>query len=510
MNPFLIAKERPAAVATIIAETGASMTYGELAETAGRIASAFRALGLQPGDHIALMLPNSIWYHPVGWGAWLAGLYWTPISTRLQHGEVAHILSDSDSRLVVTSPEFEPLMAALQPADTPVTHWYTIGEGDSRFLPITALIDGHTPIETTPQTPAGSDMLYSSGTTGRPKGILPKLGRARDEADPLSTLLTKLYGFTQDSVYLCPAPLYHGSPLKYTLAIHRVGGTNVIMTKFDAEEALAAIERYHVTHSQWVPTMLSRMVRLPDEVKAQYDLSSHAVAVHAAAPCPPELKRQLIDWWGPIVHEFYAGSEAIGYTAIDTEQWLAHPGSVGRTVLGEIHIVGEDGEELPAGEVGQIYFGAGPQIAYHNDPEKTASVYHAHGWITMGDMGRLDEEGYLYLSDRKDFMIITGGVNVYPKEIEDLLAVHPAVADVAVFGVPNEEFGEEVKAVVQPVEWPDDEASFSDMLTAHCRANLSAIKVPRSFDLARELPRQENGKLYKKALRAAYLEKAGA
>jgi len=510
MNPFLVAKEKPDALATIIAESGVTMTYGELADTAGKIASAFRALGLQPGDHIALMLPNGIWYHPIGWGAWLAGLYWTPISTRLQHAEVAHILTDSDARLVVTAPEYEPLMAELQGWETPVGHWFTTGEANDRFLSVTALIEGQKPLETSSDTPAGADMLYSSGTTGRPKGILPKLGRTRDEADPLSVLLAKLYSFTPDSVYLCPAPLYHGSPLKYTLAIHRVGGTNVIMTKFDAEGALAAINRYHVTHSQWVPTMLSRMVRLDDDVKNQYDLSSHRVAVHAAAPCPPELKRQLIDWWGPIVHEFYAGSEAIGYTAIDTEQWLAHPGSVGRPVLGEIHIVGDDGEELPQGEIGQIYFGKGPQIAYHNDPEKTASVYHPEGWITMGDMGRLDEEGYLYLSDRKDFMIITGGVNVYPKEIEDLLSVHPAIADVAVFGVPNEEFGEEVKAVVQPTEWPENETAFVEMLTAHCRAHLSPIKVPRSFDLARELPRQENGKLYKKALRAAYLAKARA
>jgi acyl-CoA synthetase (AMP-forming)/AMP-acid ligase II len=256
--------------------------------------------------------------------------------------------------------------------------------------------------------------------------------------------------------------------------------------------------------------MLNRMMRLPDEVKAKYDLSSHKAAVHAAAPCPPELKQQIIDWWGPILHEFYAGSEAIGFTAITSEEWLQHPGSVGRCVMGEIHIVSENGEELPTGEVGEIYFANGPKIAYHNDPEKTAAVTHANGWITIGDVGRLDAEGYLYLSDRKDFMIITGGVNVYPKEVEDLLAMHPDVEDVAVFGVPNPDFGEEVKAVVQPREWPADEAAFADTLIAYCRANLSAIKVPRSVDLSAALPRQENGKLYKKALRAAYLAKAAA
>jgi acyl-CoA synthetase (AMP-forming)/AMP-acid ligase II len=353
-------------------------------------------------------------------------------------------------------------------------------------------------------------MLYSSGTTGKPKGILPRLDQKRDDPNPLAMLLRRLYGFDHATRYLTPAPLYHGSPLKFSMAVHRFGGTNVIMERFDADGALAAIDDYKVTHSQWVPTMLHRLVRLPDEVRARHDLSSHRVAIHAAAPCPVELKHQVIDWWGPIVHEFYAGSEAVGFTAIDTAEWLERPGSVGRAVLGEIHIVGEDGAEVPIGEIGQIYFGNAPQIIYHNDPEKTARAYLANGWITLGDMGRVDEEGYLYLSDRKDFMIITGGVNVYPKEIEDVLVMHPSVDDAAVFGLPNAEFGEEIKAVVQPAAWPRDETALIDELTRHCRERLSSIKLPKSFDLARALPRQENGKLYKKALRESYLANAGA
>lgn len=510
MNPHVIAQSRPDALATIIAETGETMSYAELDVMSRRLAAGFRALGLRHGDHIALMLPNGLWYHPVCWGAWFAGLYFSPISTRLQQAEVEHIITDSGSTLVVTAPEYEPLMALVKAALPHIRHWYTTGPGNEHFASIQSLIDSADPLDVAADAPIGSDMLYSSGTTGRPKGILPRLGRTRDEADPLSMLLGRLYGFEAGSVYLSPAPLYHGSPLKFTMAIHRFGGTNVIMTKFDAEGALAAIDRYKVTQSQWVPTMLNRMMRLPDEVKAKYDLSSHKVAVHAAAPCPAELKQRLIDWWGPILHEFYAGSEAIGFTAITSDEWLQHPGSVGRCVMGEIHIVGEDGEELPTGEVGDIYFANGPKIAYHNDPEKTASVTHANGWITIGDVGRLDEEGYLYLSDRRDFMIITGGVNVYPKEVENLLAMHPQVEDVAVFGIPNPDFGEEVKAVVQPREWPADEAAFAEALIAYCRANLSAIKVPRSLDLSPALPRQENGKLYKKVLRAAYLARAAA
>jgi long-chain acyl-CoA synthetase len=505
MNPFVIAREDPNRTATIIAETGEVMTYGELDTLSRTLAAGLRSLGLVRGDHIAFMVHNQLAFHTVCWGAWFAGLYFTPISTRLQHEEVEHILTDSGSKLVIASPTFEPLLCTLKARLPQVAHWYLTAPGNLGLPDLATLTEGRIPLSVQANDVVGADMLYSSGTTGRPKGILPKLGRTRDEPDSLSMLLQRLYGFGDDARYLTPAPLYHGSPLKFSMAMHRFGCTTIIMERFDAAGALAAIDRYQVTHSQWVPTMLHRLVRLPDEVRARYGLSSHRVAIHAAASCPIELKRQVINWWGPIVHEFYAGSEAVGFTAIDSAEWVARPGSVGRAVLGEIHIVGEDGTELGFDEVGQIYFGNGPPLAYHNDPEKTQRAHHRNGWVTLGDMGRIDAQGYLYLSDRKDFMIITGGVNVYPKEIEDVLAMHPAVEDAAVFGIPNAEFGEEVKAVVQPAVWPNDEAALADGLMRYCREHLSPIKVPKSFDFAVTLPRQENGKLYKKALREAYL-----
>ena len=510
MNPFVIARQSPAHPATISAATGETMTYGALAGLARRIAGALRGIGLGHGDHIALMATNGPMFHPLCWGAWLAGLYFTPISTHLRSDEVEHLITDSGARFVIASPRFETLMCDLRTRLAGVGHWFLTEEGDGRLPALDVLIDGAIPFDSAPDTSVGSDMLYSSGTTGRPKGIVPRLTQARDDPNALAMLLRRLYGFDDDTRYLTPAPLYHGSPLKFSMAIHRFGGTNIIMERFDAEGALAAISRHRVTHSQWVPTMLHRMARLPEDVKSLYDLSSHRVAIHAAAPCPVELKRQIIDWWGPIVHEFYAASEAVGFTAIDTAQWLQRPGSVGRAVMGEIHIVDDSGEEAPTGDIGQIYFGGAPEIAYHRDPGKTARAYLPNGWITLGDMGRVDADGYLYLSDRKDFMIITGGVNVYPREVEDVLAMHPAVADVAVFGVPHADFGEAVKAVVQPSVWPENETAFVEALALFCRERLSSIKTPRSFDLVRALPRQDNGKLYKQALREAYLASSSA
>lgn len=505
MNPFLIARENPNRLATVLTASGETMRYGELDDLSRRIAAGMHALGLERGDHVALLISNDLMFHPVCWGAWFAGLYFTPISTRLRYDEVKYIVTNCDAKLVVAGSEFEDLLLALRADLAEPRHWYVTVGGSGRLPGIEQLTAGLAPLEVGLDEQVGTDMLYSSGTTGRPKGIVPGTLQTRDAPYPLATLLKWLYGFGSETRYLSPAPLYHGSPVKYSMAIHRFGGTNVVMEKFDAEAALAAIDRHGVTHSQWVPTMLHRLARLPDHVKARYNLSSHRVAIHAAAPCPIELKRQIIGWWGPIVHEFYAGSEAVGYTAIDTAKWLQRPGSVGRSVLGELHIVGEDGAEAPAGTVGQIYFGNSPRIAYHKDPEKTAGAYLPNGWITLGDMGWVDHEGYLYLSDRKDFMIITGGVNVYPKEIEDVLVMHPAIEDAAVFGLPNEEFGEEVKAVVQPVTWPADETAFIAEVMTYCRETLSAIKMPKSFDLAESLPRHENGKLYKKPLRESYL-----
>jgi acyl-CoA synthetase (AMP-forming)/AMP-acid ligase II len=313
-----------------------------------------------------------------------------------------------------------------------------------------------------------------------------------------------LYGASADSIYLSPAPNYHAAPLRFIMSMLRLGATCVVMEKFDAIQALQLIERHRVTHSQWVPTMFVRMMKLSEEERARFDVSSLTCAIHAAAPCPVPIKQQLIEWWGPIVHEYYAGTEANGFTAINSEEWLAHKGSVGRPLRGEVHIVGEDGSELPLGEPGAIYFGGGGTFEYHNDPEKTAQSYNEQGWSTLGDIGYLDEEGYLYLTDRTANMIISGGVNIYPQEAENLLVTHPKVVDAAVFGVPNPDFGEEVKAVVQLAPGCEAGPELERELITYCEAQLARLKCPRSIDFERELPRHPNGKLYKRLLKQRY------
>jgi acyl-CoA synthetase (AMP-forming)/AMP-acid ligase II len=344
-------------------------------------------------------------------------------------------------------------------------------------------------------------MLYSSGTTGRPKGV-----RNAQPGAPLGTVSdlfrrrVALHGLDAAMVYLSTAPLYHSAPLRYNAMTHRLGGTSVIMEKFDAETALALIERHRVTHSQWVPTMLVRLLRLPDDVRRRYDLSSHRYAIHAAAPCPEHVKRALIDWWGPIVYEYYSGTEGNGQTAITTGEWLAHPGSVGRAILGTIHIVGPDGREVPAGATGTVYFEGGPRFEYYKDPEKTRASRSKEGWSTLGDIGHVDAEGYLYLTDRAAHMIITGGVNVYPQEVENVLLAHPSVADAAVFGVPDEEFGERVAAAVELVADTQATAALEVALIAYCRARLAHLKCPRTIAFHDKLPRHETGKLYKRML----------
>jgi acyl-CoA synthetase (AMP-forming)/AMP-acid ligase II len=367
-------------------------------------------------------------------------------------------------------------------------------------------------LKTMPSTPVadetpGTDMLYSSGTTGRPKGVKrpltggPLVGGA---PNPLSMLVKMLYGFDENTVYLSPAPLYHAAPLRYNLSVLGFGGTSIVMEHFDPEQALATLQKYRTTHSQWVPTMFVRMLKLPEEVRRKYDVSSMKVAIHAAAPCPIPVKRQMIEWWGPVIFEYYAGTEGNGFCAIRSDEWLAHPGSVGKALLGELHIVGEDGNECPVGESGTIYFANGPEFSYHNDPKKTAEARNEKGWSTLGDVGYVDKDGYLYLTDRKAFMIISGGVNIYPQEAENILINHPRVADVAVIGVPNEDFGEEVKAVVQPMNWSDATPALAEELVAYCRQHLSAIKCPRTVDFERELPRHPTGKLYKRLIRDRY------
>jgi long-chain acyl-CoA synthetase len=318
-------------------------------------------------------------------------------------------------------------------------------------------------------------------------------------------MLTKvLYAFDENMVYLSPAPLYHAAPLRYSMSVHRAGGTLIVMKKFDPERYLALIEQYRVTHTQVVPTMFVRMLKLPDDIRARHDLSSLKVAIHAAAPCPVEVKRRMIDWWGETIYEYYASTEGTGFCAVSPQEWLKKPGTVGRSLLGEVRILDEEDNVLPPGREGRIYFAGGGEFAYHNDPEKTKSVQHTEHGATFGDIGYLDEDGYLFLTDRAAYMIITGGVNVYPQEAENVLVMHPKVSDVAVFGIPHEEMGEEVKAVVQPRDWADAGPELEAELIAFARARLSHVKCPRSIDFEQELPRHDTGKLYKRLLKDRY------
>jgi len=504
MYPGTHAAERPDKPAFIMASSGEVVTYRQLNERSNQVSQLFRSLGLQRGDGIAMFMENNRRYLEIAWAAHRAGLYYTPISSQLTAPEVEYIVNDCGARLLISSRAKAEVAQDLTTGLPAVQTRLMVGDPIEGFESFDEAVEPY-PVAPIEDESEGADMLYSSGTTGRPKGVKHELPE-----EPIGTplpallLLGVLYGITQDSVYLSPAPLYHAAPLRYNMWMLRFGATCVIMERFDAEGALALIERYHATHSQWVPTMFIRMLKLPEEVRARYDVSSLQAAIHAAAPCPIPIKEQMIDWWGPVLHEYYAGTEGNGYVGLSSEEWLEHKGSVGKPVRGVVHILGPDGEELPPREIGTIYFEEGGEFEYHNDPEKTRASYNDKGWSTLSDMGYVDEDGFLYLSDRKQDMIISGGVNIYPQEAENLLATHPEVLDVAVFGVPNEEFGEEVKAVVQLSDPSKAGPELEEELIAFCREQLAGLKCPRSVDFEKELPRHPNGKLYKRLLRDRY------
>ncbi len=504
MHPGLIAEKTPDKAAYIMAGSGRAVSYGELDRASNQGAQLFRALGLARGDVIAIFMENNPVYFQLCWAAHRSGLYYVCISSYLTAAEIDYILADSGARVFITSAAKAEASAELAHRMAGVDHRFMV---DGTVAGYRSYEDAIAELPTTPiaDQAEGSDMLYSSGTTGRPKGIKVPL---KDE--PFGTpptmlgLLRAYYGFGPDTMYLSPAPLYHAAPLRFNLGLQRLGGTSVIMERFDPEQALAMIERYACGHGQFVPTMFVRMLKLPEAARRRYDVASMRVAVHAAAPCPVEIKRRMIDWWGPVITEYYAGTEGNGFCAINSAEWLAHPGSVGKALIGVLHILDDRLDELPVGEAGTIYFADGPEFSYHNDPKKTAESRSPQGWSTLGDVGYLDDEGYLYLTDRKAHMIITGGVNVYPQEIENLLVTHPKVLDVAVIGVPNQEFGEEVKAVVQPMAGVATGADLAAELIDFCRQSLSSVKCPRSIDFEAELPRQENGKLLKRLLKDRY------
>jgi len=500
--------DEPDRLAFRMCASGESVTFGQLEARANQGAHLLRRLGVGIADHIAILMDNRREFLEICFAADRAGVYYTTISTHLTRDEIAYILQDCGAKLLIASDRFLDMLDGLAAGAQPGCVTLVVGETPPAFESWSDAVSAlpETPIADEAQ---GLDMLYSSGTTGRPKGILWPLPDDKPGGRTmLIDLLASLFGYAADTRYLCPAPLYHAAPLRHTMVTVKMGGSAFIMSRFDAREALRIIEAERITHSQWVPTMFIRMLKLPDEERTRYDMSSMVMAVHAAAPCPVEIKQQMIDWWGPIIHEYYAGTENNGFTAITTPEWRDHPGSVGRAKLGVIHICDETGRELPPGSEGEVYFENGHRFAYHNDPEKTAASANDRGWTTLGDIGRVDDEGYLYLTDRKSFMIISGGVNIYPQEIEDVLLCHPAVLDAAVFGVPNEDFGEEVKAVVQPVPSREGGQALRDDLMDLCRQRLSSIKCPRSIDFRESLPRSATGKLYKRRLKEEYMASA--
>jgi len=504
MHPSIHATSQPGKPAVILAESGRVITYRELDEASNRLAQLFRARGLRPGERIALMLQNHPRYFEICWAAQRSGLVYTAISSRLTAAEIEYIVADCGARLFITSQALAAQAAQLRSRPGGVQTWLML---DGALPGYEAFEDAvaSCPAERIGDECAGGDMLYSSGTTGRPKGVFvpPESSDIAFQNGLLKTCVG-YFGMGDDTVYLSPAPLYHAAPLRFAMTVMRLGGTVVVMAHFDAARFLQLVPLHRITHTQLVPTMFVRMLKLPEAERRAHDLSSLRCAIHAAAPCPVPVKRQIIDWWGPIVWEYYAGTEGMGMTLVNSADWLAHPGTVGRAVIGKVRICGDDGAELPAGETGGVYFSDGKVFEYHNDPEKTAQARNPQGWTTLGDIGHVDAEGYLYLSDRKAHMIISGGVNIYPQEAENLLVTHAKVMDAAVIGVPNEEFGEEVKAVVQPRDMADAGCELEAELIAFCREHLSPIKCPRSVDFLDELPRHPTGKLYKRLLRERY------
>ncbi|OHB27624.1 MAG: acyl-CoA synthetase [Phenylobacterium sp. RIFCSPHIGHO2_01_FULL_69_31] len=509
MHPATHAKTHSDRAAYIMAGSGETVTYRQLDERSNQGAHLFRSLGLKPGDVIALLMDNNPRYFEIAWAAQRSGLYFTCISSKLTAGEVEYIVGDCGAKALITSPGVGAVVDEL-PGVLKGVKLYMVGEARSPYESFEAARAGFPTTPIADET-AGSDMLYSSGTTGRPKGVKPALtGAAIDEPNALVMMTQGLFGFPEGCTYISPAPLYHAAPLRWCMSVHKLGGTVIVMEKFDPEAALALIEKYKVNVGQFVPTHFVRMLKLPEEVRKKYDVSSMVSAVHAAAPCPVPVKEQMIAWWGPVIYEYYAGTEGNGFCFIKSDEWLTHKGSVGRAVLGELRICDEDGEPLPPRAEGVVHFANGPPLSYHNAPEKIAEGTNKHGWTTLGDVGWMDEEGYLYLTDRKSFMIISGGVNIYPQEIENLLIGHPKVADAAVVGAPDEEMGEKVVAVIQPMDWAEAGDALRNELMAYARQNLSHVKSPRMLDFMQELPRHPTGKLYKRLIRDAYWGKEGS
>jgi acyl-CoA synthetase (AMP-forming)/AMP-acid ligase II len=505
LQPATHAALDPSRPAVIMAGSGTVVTYGEMESNSRRFARVLREAGVGRGGHVAILMENHPRCFEVYWAAQRIGAYTTPINWHLKAEEAGYIVSDCGASVLVTSAHLAPLAAELAPHLGGTTLRLMVDGVADGFDSYEAAISG---ISDDPlgDEVEGSFMFYSSGTTGRPKGIKPRLAFPEfgDTNSTLAMLMQFMYGFDGGSRYLSPAPLYHAAPIGWSTSAQRLGATVVVMERFDPEATLEAIERHAITHAQFVPTHFVRMLKLDESVRSRHDVSSLRTVVHAAAPCPVDVKHEMIRWWGPIVHEYYAGSEGNGFCAIGPEQWLAHPGSVGLPVRGTLHICDEDGDEVPAGQTGQIWFESDVVFEYHNDPDKTRAAFNDRGWSSLGDIGHVDADGYLYLTDRASHMIISGGVNIYPQEVENLLVSHPKIADVAVIGVPNDDLGEEVKAVVICADGAEAGPELAAEIIAHCRSRLAHYKCPVSVDFVDELPRLPTGKLLKRELRQRY------
>jgi long-chain acyl-CoA synthetase len=505
------AEARPDRIAFVIADTGEQLTYRQLDDASNRGAQLFRELGLKPGDTIGILLRNGPALPVAYWAGQRAGLVMAMLSTHLKPAEAAYILNDCGAKALITSAEVGDTAVAIAAQREALTPGLAavFGAGDAE-LP--GARSWEQALAAMPATPipdqiSGRYLFYSSGTTGRPKGIvLPYASGPIEDENEVELSSRRRMGHLDHPAYLNAGPLYHAAPLAAMIGTHRVGGTFVTLRKFDALTTLKAIERWRVGFAQFVPTMFVRMLQLPEADRLGCDLSSLTYVVHAAAPCPVEVKRRVIDWLGTLVDEYYSGSEGFGQCYITGEEWLRKPGSVGRATWGVLHICDEEGKELPAGQDGLIYFESERSFEYLNDEAKTAKSRHPTQptWKTLGDIGHVDEDGYLFLTDRKDFMIVSGGVNIYPQAVEDLLTLHPKVADVAVIGVPNPDFGEEVKAVVQPADGLEPSEALARELIDYCRERVANISCPRTVDFVAELPRLASGKLAKKEIRARY------
>jgi long-chain acyl-CoA synthetase len=502
------AQESPDKPAVVHALSGQAVTYAELNDRSNQLAQLMWDKGLRPGDHAAIFMENNVRFFEVMWAALRSGLYMTTINRYLTGEEATYILDNCEAQVIVASKYLADVAGEL-PGTAPGCHTWLMTDGTVEGYRAYEDAIAEYPSVPLDDEPAGQLMLYSSGTTGRPKGIVrPMLpNKISEDAGPVGALQRALWGFDENTVYLSPAPLYHSAPIGFTLAAQALGGTVIMMPRFDELGALQAIEDHKVTHSQWVPTMFTRMLKVDEAERSGFDLSTHKVAIHAAAPCPAGVKQQMFEWWGPIIYEYYGGTELNGLTHCGPEEWLAHPGTVGKPILGIIHICDDDGAELPNGEPGLVYFELPAMpFSYHKDAGKTKDAQHPEhaNWSALGDVGYVDDDGFLYLTDRASFMIISGGVNIYPQEIEDAMILHPKVADVAVVGVPNEEMGEEVKAVVQLIAGLDDGPEIEAELLEYAREHIAHFKCPRSIDFMDELPRLPTGKLYKRLLKDRY------